>query len=107
MNKTDFLASLRKELNGVPEEEITQRLNFYSEMIEDRMEEGMAEEDAVASLGSAGQIAEQMIADIPFTKIVKQKLSPKRTLAAWEITLLILGFPIWGSLVLSAAAVAF
>ena len=107
MNKTDFLASLRKELNGVPEEEIVQRLSFYGEMIEDRMEEGMTEEDAVASLGSACQIAEQMIADIPLTKIVKQKLSSKRKRSSWEVALLALGFPIWGSLVLSAAAVAF
>ena len=44
MNKQEFLAGLRKGLSGLPQEDIEERLLFYSEMIDDRIEEGMEEE---------------------------------------------------------------
>ena len=42
-----------------------------------------------------------------YSKLVKEQVRPKRKIKAWEIVLLILGFPIWGSLLISAAAVVF
>ena len=33
MNKQEFLAQLRKELTGLPKDDIDERLTFYSEMI--------------------------------------------------------------------------
>lgn len=47
MNKQEFLVKLRKGLSGLPKEDIEERLTFYSEMIDDRMEEGLSEEEAV------------------------------------------------------------
>ena len=47
MNKQEFLAQLRKGLSGLPKEDIDERLTFYSEMIDDRMEDGIPEETAV------------------------------------------------------------
>ena len=38
-----FLDELRKGLSGLPEEDIQERLSFYSEMIDDGMEEGLSE----------------------------------------------------------------
>jgi uncharacterized membrane protein len=49
MGKQEFLTRLGKALSGLPREDIEERLNFYSEMIEDRMEEGLSEEEAVAA----------------------------------------------------------
>ena len=46
MNKQEFLNQLRSGLNGLPHEEIEERVMFYSEMIDDRVEEGLSEEDA-------------------------------------------------------------
>ena len=37
MDQQEFLNSLRKELSGLPQEDIEERLTFYSEMIEDRI----------------------------------------------------------------------
>lgn len=105
MTKLQFLLALHEKLAGLPREDVEERLNFYSEMIEDRMEEGMTEEDAVAAVGSVDEIAEQITADIPLTKIVKEKIKSKRRLKAWEITLLSIGGLIWVPLVIASVAV--
>ena len=39
MNKQEFLMRLREGLSGLPQNEIEERLTFYSEMIDDRIEE--------------------------------------------------------------------
>ena len=44
MNKQEFLAELRKGLSGLPQDDIEERLIFYDEMLEDRIEEGLSEE---------------------------------------------------------------
>ena len=38
MHKQEFLAQLRKGLSGMPQDDIEERLVFYSEMVDDRME---------------------------------------------------------------------
>ncbi len=107
MNKQEFLTQLRKGLSGLPQGDIAERLAFYSEMIDDRMEEGLSEEDAVSEIGNVDEIISQTVADIPRSKLVKEKIKPKRTLSAWEIVLLTLGCPIWLSLLIAAIAVIF
>ncbi len=105
MTKQEFLASLRKGLFGLPQEDIEERLTFYNEMIEDRMEDGLSEEDAVLAAGSVTEIVTQIVADTPLTKIAKERIKSKRRLKAWEIVLLALGSPIWLSLAIAAIAV--
>lgn len=105
MNKQDFLAQLRKGLSGLPQDDIEERLTFYKEMIEDRMEEGFSEEEAVSAIGSVEDIVRQSIADIPLAKIAKERIRPKRHLKVWEVILLTLGSPIWLSLSVAAAVV--
>lgn len=107
MRKQEFLDALRKGLTGLPQEEAQERLDFYSEMIDDRMEEGLSEEEAVAGIGSVDEVVSQIISEIPLTKLVKEKVKPKRSLKAWEIVLIILGFPLWFPLLIAAAAVIF
>ena len=105
MLKQEFLAQLRDALCGLPQRDIDERLTFYSEIIDDRMEDGLPEEEAVAAVGSVDEIFTQVVADIPFSKIVKERIKPKRRLTAWEIVLLALGSPIWLSLGIAAFAV--
>ena len=105
MNKQEFLARLEEGLSGLPQEDIAERLAFYGEMIDDRMEEGLTEEEAVAGIGSADQVISQVIGETPISRIVREKIRPKRRLQAWEITLLVLGSPLWLSLVIAAFAV--
>lgn len=105
MNKQEFLAQLRKGLSDLPQEDIEERLTFYSEMIDDRTEDGLSEEEAVSGIGSVDTIISQNIADTPLAKLVKEKIKPKKRLGAWEIVLLVLGSPVWLSLLIVAFAV--
>ena len=105
MNKQEFLAQLCKGLSGLPHDDIEERLTFYSEMIEDRIEEGLSEEEAVSAVGSVQEIVSQVISEIPLAKIAKERIKPKRRLSAGEIVLLALGSPIWLSLSIAAFAV--
>ena len=107
MSKQEFLALLRKGLSGLPQDDIEERLAFYSEMIEDQMEDGLSEEDAVLAVGSIDEIVTQVVADIPLTKIAKERIKTKRRLSVGEIILLALGSPIWLSLGIAAFAVIF
>lgn len=106
MTKIKFLLLLNEKLSGLPQNEIEDRLGFYGEMIEDRIEEGMLEEDAVAAIGNVDEIADQIISEVPLVKIAKEKVKPKRRLKAWEIVLLVVGSPIWFSLLIAVFAVA-
>ena len=107
MRKQEFLDELKEKLYGLPKQEINERLTFYSEMLEDMIEEGVAEEEAVFQIGNPDKIAKQIIAEIPFIKIIKEKFLAKRQYKAWEIVFLAVGAPIWLSLILSAVAVVF
>jgi uncharacterized membrane protein len=75
-------------------------------MIDDRIEDGLPEE-AVADLGSIEDIRKQILKDIPITKIIKEKVKPKRSFGGWEIAVIIIGFPLWFPLLIAAAAVIF
>lgn len=105
MNKLDFLLRLKEALAGLPKDELEERLNFYSEIIDDRIEEGFSEEEAVAVTGSVEEIAAQVVAETPLVKIAKERIKSKRRLSVGEIVLLALGSPIWLSLGIAAFAV--
>ena len=105
MTKSEFLAGLRSALAGLPEADIEKSLDFYSEMIDDRVEDGISEEEAVAALGSIEDIKTQILKDIPITKIIKEKVKPKRSFRGWEIAVIIIGFPLWFPLLVTAASV--
>ena len=107
MNKQEFLDQLRARLNGLPKEEIEERICFYGEMIDDRMEEGLTEEEAVKAIGPVEGIVSQIVGDIPLTKCIKEKITPKRKLGTAEILLLVLGSPIWISLLIAFVSVIF
>ena len=47
MNKTEFLDALRHALGKLPSYEVEQSIAFYAEMIDDRIEDGMSEQEAV------------------------------------------------------------
>ena len=71
--------SLRAKLCSLPEQDVEERINFYTEMIDDRMEEGLSEEQAVAEIGSVDVIAQQVLADVPLAKLAILTLSLMQT----------------------------
>lgn len=108
MNRNDFLQAVREKLKGLSEEDINKALEFYEEAISDRMEEGLTEDQAVAAIGTPDEIANQIMMDMPLPKLMKAqaKAKPKKSFKAWEIVLLVLGFPLWFPLVLTAGILA-
>ena len=105
MNKEEFLSELRRKISGLPHEDIEERIAFYSEMIDDRIEDGLPEEEAVAGIGNVDGIVEQIMSEIPLSKLVREKVKSKRSLKAWEIILLVLGSPIWLPILISVLAI--
>lgn len=101
MKKQEFLSSLRSKLQGLPPSDIDERISFYSEMIDDRMDEGKSEEEAVAEIGSVDDVVMDIAKDTPLVKLVKEKMKPKRRIRPWEIVLLVLGFPLWFPLLIT------
>ena len=102
MSKEVFLNALRMRLSSLPQKEIDERVSFYEEMIEDRVDEGKTEDEAIAEIGTVDEIVEQIASETPLVNLVKEKIRPKRKIKAWEIVLIILGFPLWFPLVLVA-----
>lgn len=102
MGKQEFLTRLREALSGLPQDEIAGRVSFYSEMIDDRVEEGLTEEAAIGEIESVEAIAAQALAEVPLPKLVKERVKPTRQLRWWEILLIILGFPVWFPLLTAA-----
>lgn len=105
MNKKEFLSELQKALSGLPQDSIADRLNFYAEMIDDRMEDGLSEADAVRSLGTVENIARQVLEDLPLASIVRGRVAGRKKPGAGTVLLLCLGAPLWLPLLIAAAAV--
>ena len=102
MKKQDFLRALKRKLSGLPRADIEERLSFYSEMIDDRIEEGFTESEAVAKIAEANNLSIATDMGHPYGK--EYTKSPRR-FGAMEILLLVLGSPIWISLGAAAFAV--
>ena len=105
MRRDEFLSALRQRISYLAPDDLDERVAFYEEMIDDRMLEGMTEEEAIASVGSVDQLAEQIVVEIPLPMLVAQRMQPRRTLKTWEIVLLVLTSIVWVPLVIVAAAI--
>ena len=105
MNKEMFLAELRKKLSGLSPEELEERIAFYAEMIDDRMADGATEEEAVAGIGPVEDIVNQIMSEIPLSRLVGEKVKRRKQRKGWEIVLLVLGAPLWVPLVIAAAVI--
>lgn len=105
MSKQEFLDGLRSGLSGLPQDDIEERLAFYGEMLDDMIEEGISEEEAVLKIGDVDEIVRQTVDDIPLARIAKERIKPKRRLKVWEKVFLALGSPIWLSLGIAAVCV--
>lgn len=105
MTKAEFLSELKIRLGGLAEADISSSLDYYSEMIDERIEDGMSEAEAVAAVGSVAQAAEQILAEIPLPRIIQSNVKRRGKLRSWEIVLLVLGSPLWISLLAALFAV--
>lgn len=115
MNKKEFLQGLRDRLNAYPKEELDRSIGYWSEMVEDRIEDGATEEEAVASLGDIDEIAKQIEYELPLKTIIQHSgrenrengKTKRKGVSAWIIVLLVVGAPLWLPIGLSVLLVLF
>ena len=103
MNKLELINQLNERLSGLPREEAERFITFYSESIDDRMEEGMTEQQAIDDLGGLDAIVETIERE-------QERLAPaqpavnKDHKTLW-IVLAICGFPLWLPVAAAVASV--
>lgn len=85
MNKTQFCALLGNKLKPyLSPKEIYKTLNFFEEMIDDRIDEGLSEEEAVSQLGDINIIVDQILDE--------HNIEKKQTKLVWRFIPRELGF---------------
>ena len=92
MKKEAFLRALDKRLEGMTAEERARALEFCAESIDDRVEDGMAEEDAVTALGDVEDVARGLLADRPLGAVVRERVRHESN--AGRVVLLICASPL-------------
>lgn len=96
MRKQEFLDRLKASLWAMPEADKQRSMDYYAEMIDDRMEDGLSEEEAVAAVGDLDEIVKQILQESPRPPQVVKSAEPKHDNAkVWLIILLIVGSPVW------------
>ncbi len=111
MTKEMFESSLRSYLadRRLPKEEIDRSVEFYLEMIDDRMEDGMEEEEAVGALESPEILAEQILSEQAWHTVLHSKMkhvyekskAPAKKVLFWTLS------PLWISLLLTVGILLF
>lgn len=105
MDRSRFLASLRSRLSSLPEDAVERSLAFYAEMLDDRVEDGMSEAEAVASMEPVDVIADRIVFETPLPVLLRERIRPRGGVNPLSVTLLVLGAPLWLPLLLSVIAV--
>lgn len=100
MNKQEFLYQLKEGLVRLDEGEKEQFIRYYDELIEDYIEEGAGEAEAVKKLEKPSVIASKILEDA----FKEGNIKSTKTISPLLVLLLILGFPLWGSLLIAVIA---
>ncbi len=95
MNKEQFQLALYDAVRGLPIDDVERSIAYYREMIDERIEDGMSEEDAVAAMGNVDEIAEQIAAEASAARRVAEPFPKERKkFPAW-VPLLVIFCGIW------------
>lgn len=106
MNKQEYLEALNQALSGIPESEKQKTLDYYTEIIDDAMEEGEEEASIIARLDSPSDIGRRLIDETPLRKFVTEDVK-KHKIDTLTAILLAISSPLWVSLLLAAIVVIF
>lgn len=108
MNKAEFLERIKEKIAHLPYEDMRRYLDFYAEMIEDRMEEGISEEDAVATMELPEVIAERILEEAgPVMSQAQEGTKAKRNRhRLWFLPLVLLLLLVTISIHIAAVGVA-
>ena len=99
MNKTQFCALLGNKLKPyLSPKEMYKTLNFFEEMIDDRIDEGLSEKEAVSQLGDINIIVDQILDEHNIgkkqTKLV-WRFIPRKIPTELGFIITVLLFPVW------------
>lgn len=97
MSKIEFLKELEANLRKMNDSEKNKFITYYDEIISDYIENGMTEEEAVNKIGSPAKIAVELLEDYDSVRLRLPITQNKAT----NMVLTIIGFPLWGSVLLS------
>lgn len=89
MSKTDFLLRLERKLKKYGVKNANDYIDYYSEYLDDLVENGMSETAAVAEIGGVKKVLLEILSDE--NVVIPQ--AGKRTMG---IFFLMLGLPLWG-----------
>lgn len=87
MTRDEFLGRLGELLSCLPAEQVEETKAFYAEAIADRMEDGMSEEEAVAAMGTPGEVAEATLDDLPAVPRAIARTRRRSTALLWVLAL--------------------
>ena len=102
MTRDEFLNRLGELLACLPADQVKETQEFYAEVIADRMEDGMTEAEAVAAMGTLGEVAEATLDELP--AVPRAIARTKSTALLWALA--IVGSPVWIPLLLAFVTVA-
>ena len=105
MTKAEYLERLRACLGQMPPEEKEKQLAYYEELLDDMLEDGLAEQEATAQLGAPETVAAELMAEMPMAALVKSRVRAGGRPSALTVVLLVLGAPLWLPLLLAACTV--
>lgn len=94
MTKQEFMLLLEQQTRLLPLSERNRLINYYNEALEDRMEEGMSEEEAVASLDNLDEISLNLFDEIEDVSMEKTETA-HRMPTALKWFLLFITSPLW------------
>jgi len=93
MNRKEFIDELKRKLDKLPYDEITNAISYYEEYFDEAGSEN--EQKAIEELGNVSNITSQILADFAIKQTEGTSYSPKKGLSAiWIIILAIFASPI-------------
>ena len=98
------MRQLEARLASLPRSEIDKTKAYFDEMIQDRMEDGSTEEEAVAAMGDPAVVAAGILSDASIPSLVRAKVEKQREKSSHTglfILIAILGFPLWFPLLMA------
>ena len=107
MKKLEFIKELRSRLKGYPKDVVDNAVNYYSECIDDAVEDGRTEEGRSGPWAAWTKSSGTPLRMSHSSKLVKNKVKPDHRLNAFGIIILIIGFPLWFPLLMTACAIFF
>ncbi len=105
MTRSEYVEALRRGLGNLPGDEVERSIAFCEELIDDRIEDGMTEEQAIDSMEPPETMVSKIVCETPMPVLIKGGMERKRKVNWGVIALLVLGFPLWFSLLAAVFAI--